>query len=103
MTQDHWLPGFNYNVEKWDATGQHYETLAICRQLAYARAVFKEAVVEKPGGKFMIRARTRVVKGHPRRGRSCGSHLCKLTLREAGAKRIAAQIRPRLLVCCTRR
>ena len=48
MTDDHWLPGFNYNVEEWDAEGLHYETLAICRQLAYARAVFKEAVAEKP-------------------------------------------------------
>jgi hypothetical protein len=27
--QDHWLPGFNFNVEEWDATGQNYETLAI--------------------------------------------------------------------------
>ena len=42
--------------------GQHYETLAICPQLAYARAVFKEAVAEKPMAKFMIRSRTRVVK-----------------------------------------
>ncbi len=65
MAQDHWLPGFNFNVEAWDAEGLHYETLAICRQLAYARAVFKEAIAEKPGGKFMIRARTRVVKRRP--------------------------------------
>ncbi len=64
MVQDHWLHGFNYNVEEW-FEHDHYETLAICRQLAYARSVFKEAVAEKPGGKFMIRARTRVVKRHP--------------------------------------
>jgi hypothetical protein len=30
MSQDHWLPGFNFNVEEWDAKGLHYETLAIC-------------------------------------------------------------------------
>jgi hypothetical protein len=28
---DHWLPGFNFNVEEWDPKGQNYETLAICR------------------------------------------------------------------------
>jgi hypothetical protein len=27
---DHWLPGFKFNVEEWDAKGQSYETLAIC-------------------------------------------------------------------------
>ena len=36
--EDHWLPGFNFNVEEWDAEGLHYETLAICRSLALARA-----------------------------------------------------------------
>jgi hypothetical protein len=40
----------------------HFETLAICRHLAYARAVFKEAIAEKPTDKLMIRSRTRVVK-----------------------------------------
>jgi hypothetical protein len=30
-----------------------------------ARAAFKEAVAEKPSGRFMIRSRTRVVKRHP--------------------------------------
>ena len=34
----------------------------ICRQLTYARAVFKVAIEEKPSGRFMIRSRTRVVK-----------------------------------------
>jgi hypothetical protein len=29
--EDHWLPGFNFNVEEWDAKGQICETLAICR------------------------------------------------------------------------
>ena len=65
MAQDHWLDGFNYNVEEWDAASLNYETLAICRQLAHARAVFKEAIAEKPAGRFMIRSRTRVVKRHP--------------------------------------
>jgi hypothetical protein len=36
--QGHWLPGFNYNVEEW-FEGDHYETLAICRTLALARAL----------------------------------------------------------------
>ena len=27
---DHWLPGFNFNVEEW-FEGDRYETLAICR------------------------------------------------------------------------
>jgi hypothetical protein len=40
---DHWLPGFNFNVEEWDAKGQSYETLAICRTLALACAAFAAA------------------------------------------------------------
>jgi len=35
------------------------------RQLAHARAMLKEAVAEKPTGRFMIRSRSRVVKRHP--------------------------------------
>jgi len=61
MPQDHWLPSFNFNVEEWDAKGQTYETLAICRSLAFARSVFKIAIAEKPSGRFMIRSRIRVV------------------------------------------
>ena len=61
---NHWLDGFNFNVEEW-FEGDRYETLAICRQLAFARAVFKIAIEEKPSGRFMIRSRTRVVKRHP--------------------------------------
>jgi hypothetical protein len=45
--------------------GDHYETLAICRSLALAQAVFAGAVAEKPGARFMIRHRIRVVKRHP--------------------------------------
>jgi len=50
---DHWLHGFNDNVEEWDADGLHYETLAICRQPAHARAVFKEMVprADRPGSR----------------------------------------------------
>ena len=57
MPQDYRLPGFNFNVEEWDEKGLHYETLAICRSLALARATFETAVAEKPDG--------RVVKRHP--------------------------------------
>ena len=39
MAQDHWLPGFNFNVEEWDAEGLHYETLAICLCMSAAQAV----------------------------------------------------------------
>jgi len=47
--ENHWLPGFNFNVEEWDATGQNYATLAICRLLELvARAVFAAAIAEKP-------------------------------------------------------
>jgi hypothetical protein len=31
MTQNRWLPGFNFKVDERDAKGQTYETLAICR------------------------------------------------------------------------
>jgi hypothetical protein len=62
--EDHWLPGFNFNVEEW-FDGDRYETLAICRTLALARGAFMVAIAEKPTGRFMIRSRTRVVKRHP--------------------------------------
>jgi len=65
MPQDHWLPGFDFHVEEWDAKGRSYETLAICRTLELARAAFPAAIAEKPAGRFMIRQRTRVVKRHP--------------------------------------
>jgi hypothetical protein len=61
---DDWLPGFNFNVEEW-FEGDTYETLAICRTFAVARAAFDAAVAEKPAGRFTIRQRTRVVKRHP--------------------------------------
>jgi hypothetical protein len=59
------LSGAGRGVEEWDAKGQTYETLAICRSLALARAVFAVAVAEKPAGRFMIRNRIRVVQRHP--------------------------------------
>jgi hypothetical protein len=62
---DQWLPGFNFNVEEWDAKGLHYETLAICRSLALAHTVFAAAIAEKPAGRFMIRSRIRIVKRYP--------------------------------------
>jgi len=64
--EDHWLPGFNFNVEEWDAAGETYETLAICRSLGLARAAFEAAIAEKPAGRFMIRSRTRVVQRYPK-------------------------------------
>jgi hypothetical protein len=42
MPQDHWLQGFNYNVQEW-FEGDRYEALVICRSLALARAVFAAA------------------------------------------------------------
>jgi len=63
MSEDYWLPGFNFNVEEWHEDG--YETLAICRTLAIARGAFTAAMANNPEGRFMIRARTRVVKRYP--------------------------------------
>jgi hypothetical protein len=62
--ENHWLPGFNFNVEEW-FEGDQYEMLAICRSLELARAAFAAAVAEKPAARFMIRNRIRVVKRHP--------------------------------------
>jgi hypothetical protein len=62
--ENHWLPGFNFNVEEW-IEGDRYETLAICRSLHLARAVFAAAVAEKSAARFMIRSRTRLVPRHP--------------------------------------
>jgi hypothetical protein len=63
--EDHWLVGFSFIVEEWDAEGLTYGTLAICRTLALARAAFTVAIAEMPGGRFMIRSRTRVVTRRP--------------------------------------
>jgi hypothetical protein len=54
--ENRWLPGFNFNVEEW-CEGDHYETLAICRNLTLARAAFDAALVEKPAARFLIRRR----------------------------------------------
>ena len=61
---DHWMPGFNFNVEEWFPSDR-YEMLAICRSLAFARTAFEVAVEERPAGRFMIRSRMRVVRRHP--------------------------------------
>jgi hypothetical protein len=48
MAQDHCLPRFNFNVEEWDAKGQTYETLAICRIGAVApRATFARRLAQR--------------------------------------------------------
>jgi hypothetical protein len=47
--QDHWLPGFNFNVEEW-FEGDRYETLAICHTLALARAAFEVAIAVEARG-----------------------------------------------------
>ena len=52
-------------AREWDAEGLHYETLAICRSLALARAALVAALAEKPAGRFTIRSRMRVMKRHP--------------------------------------
>ena len=37
--EDHWLPGFNFNVKESDARGQIYAMLAICRTLELGRVL----------------------------------------------------------------
>jgi hypothetical protein len=64
MAKDHWIDGFNFNVEQWDEHDR-YETLAICRSMALALAAFNMAIAQNPDRRFMIRNRTRVVKRHP--------------------------------------
>jgi arylamine N-acetyltransferase len=59
--EDHWLPGFNFNVEEWFESDR-YETLAICRTLALARARSQlRSKRSPPAG-----SRTRVVQRHPK-------------------------------------
>jgi hypothetical protein len=80
------LPGFNFNVEEWDAEWLRYETLAICRSLTLvplrqhycalhanmflvrrADAVMEQHVTVLPlsNPAYRHRNRTRVVKRHP--------------------------------------
>ena len=61
---DH-CPALTSTFEERDAKGESYETLAIGRTLALARAAFTVAITEKPRGRFMIRSRTRLVPRHP--------------------------------------
>jgi hypothetical protein len=58
------MPGFDFNVQEW-VKDDRCETLALCRTLAQARAVFAVAVEEKPTGQFMIRNRAQVVQRYP--------------------------------------
>jgi hypothetical protein len=62
---NHWLPGFNFNVEEWDAKGLHYERWRSAARSPSAAPCSSAAVDEKPGGRFTIRQRIRVVKRHP--------------------------------------
>jgi hypothetical protein len=48
--ENHWLPGFNFNVEEW-FEGDQYETLAICRSLDLAQGAFAVAIAQKPAGR----------------------------------------------------
>jgi len=41
---DHWLPGFNFNVEECDASGQTYETLAITAQSSSVTSSIRQKV-----------------------------------------------------------
>jgi hypothetical protein len=90
---DHWLPGFNFNVEEWDEKGlrkprnpsrrrvgnclvvrsgvqiDRLQKLAnhARRALPLARTGPRRfrSIAEKPAGRFMILNRTRTVKHHP--------------------------------------
>jgi hypothetical protein len=55
--ENHWLPGFNFNVEEW-FEGDATRRWPICRSLELALAAFAVAVAEKPAGHFMIRSRS---------------------------------------------
>jgi hypothetical protein len=47
--ENHWLPGFNFNVEEW-FEGDRYETLAICRTLELAHAAWLSVRVGSDDG-----------------------------------------------------
>jgi hypothetical protein len=75
MPQDHWLPGFNFNVEEW-FEGDQYETLAICRTLALARTNKKgRREKEKTGG---LESTVWLTSGPRARRKSVNRH-CDLT------------------------
>lgn len=63
--QGHWLPSFNLNLEEWDAEGQTYETLVICRSLELAPRRIRGCDRGEARRRFMIRSRTWVVQRHP--------------------------------------
>jgi hypothetical protein len=54
-----------HGIRKPLAPRLHYETLAICRSLALARAALAAAIAVKPASWFMIRHRIRIVKRYP--------------------------------------
>jgi hypothetical protein len=53
----------NPDDEEWDAKGQTYETLAICRSLALARAAFKIADGRVGPGLFCEKRRLALAYG----------------------------------------
>lgn len=66
QVNEHWLPGFNFNVEEWTEGGKDIErTIAICSTVWAANAVFNAAIREKPAGWYMIRNRTRAMRRYP--------------------------------------
>jgi hypothetical protein len=58
------MPSLDFSVQEWFEDGR-WETLAICRSLALAHAVFAAAIAEKPGGRFKVRNRAQVVQRYP--------------------------------------
>jgi hypothetical protein len=66
---DHSLPGFNFNVEEW-FKGDRYETLAIYRSLALARAAF--AIAKKPAGPSAEQRRKPAPRALRLRHKPCG-------------------------------
>jgi hypothetical protein len=52
-------------LEKALRSPANNQSILISRTFAQARSMFAVAIAEKPGGRFMIRSRTRVVQRHP--------------------------------------
>lgn len=56
-----------YKVERWTADDQHVAHLLYAgNSLDKARATFEAAVTRRPGGRFTIRQRARVIDKWPR-------------------------------------
>lgn len=62
---DAWWRGF-YMVEKWSKDGQKPEELIYGgNRLAKAQAVFDAIVTKRPGGRYVLRQRARVLRKWP--------------------------------------